>query len=714
MKQRSRGIVGSFVLIFFAIIFILFFTTSARATADSNVRGNAITWGDSYWTLANSGELILANGEIGHAPALNKVLEDNGIDPKMVKSIEFTKPTSASSIVGMFGHLPNLQSIEGLDKLAYSGNAAQMFRGDSAIRSVDFNKFNTSKITNMTYMFWGAGFENLDLQNFNTSNVTSLYGMFNGTSNLRTLNVGNFDTGKVNSMDYLFYGSGIVELDLSGWNTSNVTSMIQMFYNCRNLDSVNVTSFDTTKVTSMYEMFSGAALTKLDLSSFKIEKIETTKMFSNARNLKQLKLGKRSQLSSDMQLPEVPSTGMYTGHWQNVGGGTIDEPMGDHIWTSAELLKNFDAVTMGNDTFIWQKRASSKINTGTVSDYATDEMLTKYVSTASKPLKPYRYNVVLNNSYHFYTKVEDGQSENENQADLGDRTGATVYNQAEMPVQYTEGDRDGEKTKYVKVSFDGEKWYWVDQHALNLDLKSQYPKVNGEGAALLDDIFLGSTATFGFGGPSDRVNSQMIDNAFNPDGKIIYKSFAKESDFTTEDDRNKALKAFNDNLDRAAKSWNDALGATILVKSSTTNERVTLRVGANAAGAGSQTLSGNTGIDSKLVEHALDPNSKNYEINLLFITMRHELGHSLGLEHSSNGQYYGMPDGYQFAIDDDVMNALFVYGSSNDYYPYTQKVITKHDINAIKLILANHNFENPQPETKITNFTKKVDRAIEK
>lgn len=103
-------------------------------------------------------------------------------------------------------------------------------------------------------------------------------------------------------------------------------------------------------------------------------------------------------------------------------------------------------------------------------------------------------------------------------------------------------------------------------------------------------------------------------------------------------------------------------------------------MGANAAGAGSQTLSGNTRIDSKLVEHALDPNSKNYEINLLFITMRHELGHSLGLEHSSNGQYYGMPDGYQFAIDDDVMNALFVYGSSNDYYPYTQKVITKHDL----------------------------------
>lgn len=136
---------------------------------------------------------------------------------------------------------------------------------------------------------------------------------------------------------------------------------------------------------------------------------------------------------------------------------------------------------MGDDTFVWQKNTGSNINPGTISDYTKDSDLTKYVSTAVKPLHPYRYNVVVDNSFGFYTKIEKGQSENENTADLGNKMGSTVYAQAEMPVTYTGGTKDGQKTKFIKVSFDGNQWYWVDQHALNLDLKSRYPSVSGSG-----------------------------------------------------------------------------------------------------------------------------------------------------------------------------------------------------------------------------------------
>lgn len=565
----------------------------------------------------------------------------------------------------------------------------------------------------MAYMFLSTAFDELDLGNFDTSQVTTMFGMFDGARKLHMLNVKNFDTSKVTNMGYMFSGIAVSELDLSSFDTSNVSNMGGMFDGTTKLNKLDLSNFDTTKVTTMEYMFANTAVSQLDISPFTIgDGVNTANMFQDTANLKQLTLGKKTQLKAGMNIPDVPTTDGYTGHWQNVGNGTIDDPTGNHVWTSAELMSQFDAATMGDDTFVWQRKPAT-INIGEITDYKSDPVLSEFVPTAVDPLHPYRYNVVLNNDYPFYTKVEDCQTEKDNVANLGDKSGATVYSQAEMPATYTyaTGKRAGQATKFIKVSFDGSQWYWVDQHALNLDLKSRYPAVNAEGVALIDGQFLGSTNTYGI--ISGDFNSQMIDNAYNPDGQIIYQSFAKESDFTDEKDPAQALKAFNDNLDRAAKSWNDALGKTVLIKSTGTDKKVTLKVVANPKDAGSATLSGNTGIDASLVEWALDPNSENYDINVLFITMRHELGHSLGLNHTSNGQYYGMPDGYTLSIDDDVMNAILTYYIPSGY-PITQKTITKEDVSAVKLILANHNFENPQPQTKKVATTKQIDRAVPK
>ncbi|QHS03070.1 BspA family leucine-rich repeat surface protein [Pediococcus acidilactici] len=740
MTNNLRYIIKKCLVIAGAIIATLLITSQLAMAAQKNVRGTAIEWGNSTWLLADDGELQSAGGDIGQAPPLHDVLSNDGIEPGQVKSIEFTKATSAHDIIGFLGYLPNLQKISKLGNLDYSGSAEQMFRNDSMLKTVDTKDFNTSKITDMTYMFLSTTFDELNLSNFDTRQVTDMTGMFDGTGNLEKLDLHSFDTSNVRNMKYMFYNSNISDVNLSSFNTSNVTDMTQMFFgtgnlttldlsnfntsnvnrmfqmfvSTTNLKSINMSNWDTSKVTNMNQMFSNSGVEKLDLSFFTITNdMDTTDMFIVCRNLKQLTLGKKSQLKSDMNIPNVPTTDGYTGHWQNVGKGTVDDPAGNHVWTSTELMSNFDAPTMGDDTFVWQRKPAT-INIGEITDYKNDPVLSKYVPTAVDPLHPYRYNVVLNNDYPFYTKVEDGQSKKDNVANLGDKSGTTVYSQAEMPATYTyaTGKRAGQATKFIKVSFDGNQWYWVDQHALNLDLKSRYPAVNEQGVSLIDDQFLGSTNTYGI--ISGDFNSQMIDNAYNPDGQIIYQSFAKESDFANEKDSAQALKAFNDNLDRAAKSWNDALGKTVLVKATDADKRVTLKVVANPQGAGSATLSGNTGIDASLVEKgALDPDGENYDINVLFITMRHELGHSLGLNHTSNGQYYGMPDGYRMNIDDDAMNAILVYDKYS-FYPYSQKTVTPEDIDAVKLIIANHNFENPQPQTKKVVTTKQIDRAVSK
>lgn len=54
----------------------------------------------------------------------------------------------------------------------------------------------------------------------------------------------------------MFYGCNALEsLNLSSFNTSKVTNMMNMFYGCKNLRNLTLGSFDMISVTSMYNMF---------------------------------------------------------------------------------------------------------------------------------------------------------------------------------------------------------------------------------------------------------------------------------------------------------------------------------------------------------------------------------------------------------------------------------------------------------------------------
>jgi len=58
-------------------------------------------------------------------------------------------------------------------------------------------------------------------------------GMFNGCSSLKELNLSNFNTYNVTNMSGMFYGrTSSKELNLSSLNTYNVTNMISIFYGC--------------------------------------------------------------------------------------------------------------------------------------------------------------------------------------------------------------------------------------------------------------------------------------------------------------------------------------------------------------------------------------------------------------------------------------------------------------------------------------------------
>ena len=134
----------------------------------------------------------------------------------------------------------------------------------------------------------------IDLSNFDTSQVTDMDEMFYQMYNLTSLNLSNFDTSKVTNMSSMFYGmSRLTSLDLSNFDTSKVTNMSYMFAGMLySLTTLNISNFDTSKVTDMHWMFNSMDnLTTLNLSNFDTSKVTNmSSMFYGMSRLTSLNL----------------------------------------------------------------------------------------------------------------------------------------------------------------------------------------------------------------------------------------------------------------------------------------------------------------------------------------------------------------------------------------------------------------------------------------
>ncbi|MCM1552115.1 MAG: BspA family leucine-rich repeat surface protein [Butyrivibrio sp.] len=145
-----------------------------------------------------------------------------------------------------------------------------------------------------SHMFDGCkSLTSLDLSSFETRNVTDMEGMFNGCGSLKILDLSGFDTCNVTNMSGMFTGcSGLKSLDLSSFDTRNVTAMSSMFWKCSGLTSLDLSSFGTGSVSEMYNMFTGcSSLTSLDLSSFDTHNVtKMNHMFDTCSSLTSLDL----------------------------------------------------------------------------------------------------------------------------------------------------------------------------------------------------------------------------------------------------------------------------------------------------------------------------------------------------------------------------------------------------------------------------------------
>ena len=128
-----------------------------------------------------------------------------------------------------------------------------------------------------------SNLKSLDLSSFDTTNVTYMDAMFQNNYGITDLDLSSFNTSKVTNMSYMFSGcTSLTSLDLSRFDTSNVATMSFMFNKCKSLGSLDLSNFNTSNVKNVGSMFEECSgLIDLDLSGFDLSNVVNNSTINN-------------------------------------------------------------------------------------------------------------------------------------------------------------------------------------------------------------------------------------------------------------------------------------------------------------------------------------------------------------------------------------------------------------------------------------------------
>ena len=108
-----------------------------------------------------------------------------------------------------------------------SNTFSNFFNDESFNTNIGF--WDTSNVTDMSIMFYGATAFNQDIGSWDTSSVTSMNSIFENATAFNQ-DIGNWDSSSVTDMVGMFYEASSFNQDIGNWNTSKVTRMERMFW----------------------------------------------------------------------------------------------------------------------------------------------------------------------------------------------------------------------------------------------------------------------------------------------------------------------------------------------------------------------------------------------------------------------------------------------------------------------------------------------------
>jgi surface protein len=256
---------------------------------DQAVSGTPVTLTDIFNGCAALDSVSLSGWDLSLCTSLQSAFADCSA----LKYIDIGNPSTPllNSLSFSFRNCSSLTelNLSNLD-IANVTNFTRTFEGCSSLSSLNLIGWITSSsATVMSRMFSGcSSLTFVDVSGFNTGNVTLMDQMFNGCSSLASLDVSNFNTSSVTNFYNMFAGcNSLNSLDVSGFTTTSATLMNRMFNDCDNLTTLDVSNFNTSLVTNMSSMFEKCdGLTVIDVSGFNTTNVENfSKMFANCIGL---------------------------------------------------------------------------------------------------------------------------------------------------------------------------------------------------------------------------------------------------------------------------------------------------------------------------------------------------------------------------------------------------------------------------------------------
>jgi len=126
-----------------------------------------------------------------------------------------------------------------------------------------------------------APITSIDISEWDSSNVTVMSSFLFFCKNLASVDLTPLDTSNVTDMSYFLSGcTGLTSIDLKPLNTSKATNMNHFLSGCTGLTSIDLSPLDTSSVKYMVSFLSGCTgLTSIDLSPLSESKTTTLAYF---------------------------------------------------------------------------------------------------------------------------------------------------------------------------------------------------------------------------------------------------------------------------------------------------------------------------------------------------------------------------------------------------------------------------------------------------